>query len=127
MFQGLSRYVLNHIRFDKSDSIASVPVKRALNTGNITKPLQGAGTKEVDHQDIAEIPLHLILSSDYNTHRYEWGSTELMLRAFCKMFLVTKTHIQCFFKARENLGLDRLYGQLFALCFHNVVMERGYI
>ena len=126
VFGGLPRYILNPACFDTSDPIASAPVEHALNTGNIMKALQCAGSKEIDHRDTSGILLHLIPGPDYPTYQYEWGSTELMLRAFRKAFLVTKTHIQCFLGTGENPGLGTLYGQFFEPWFHNVVTERGY-
>ena len=126
VFGGLPRYVLNPTYFNTSDPVTSVPVEHALNTGNIMKALQGAGSKEIDHQDTSGILLHLVPGPNYTTYQYQWGSTELMLRAFRKAFLVTKTQIQCFLGTGENPGLGTLYGQLFEPWFHSIVTERGY-
>lgn len=84
------------------------------------------GSDIIDQSKISGQILHLIPDETLLKCSYQWGSTEIMMKAFEQMFKFTKTKIECFLHGGMTLSTGTFYGLLFEPYFHSRVKEQGY-
>ena len=84
------------------------------------------GSDIIDQSKISGQILHLIPDETLLKCTYQWGSTEIMMKAFEQMFKFTKTKIECFLHGGMTLSTGTFYGLLFEPYFHSRIKEQGY-
>ena len=84
------------------------------------------GSNVIDQSNTSGQILHLIPDETLQNFTYQWGSTEIMMKAFEQMFKVTKTKIECFLHGGMTLSTGTFYGLLFEPYFHCRVKVQGY-
>ena len=111
--------------FQKIDSPEDVS-KEWFAVSDAVLAVTQVGSEIIDQSKISGQILHLVPDETLLKCTYQWGSAEIMMKAFELMFKFTKTKIECFLHGGMTLSTGTFYGLLFEPYFHSRVKEQGY-
>jgi len=97
-----------------------------FNGTNLILAMNQTGAKKINDRAILGQVLHLIPDASLRNCSYQWGSTEIMMRAFRELFKLTKEKTTCLIEGAMSLHTRTFYGLLFEPYFHERVKSVGY-